>query len=306
MRWPGGKNFAFTIVDDTDGATVETVAPVYRLLHELGMRTTKTVWPLGARGPLGGQTLQDPEYRKWILQIANEGFEIGLHGSGDRSSLRSEVLAALDLFNAVLGQNPRIHTNHVGQKEALFWGAARLEGTTKLVYRATQKLIREESKYFGHVEGSKYFWGDLAQERIDYVRNFVFRDVNTLRQDLMMPYHDPRRPYVNHWFSSSEGADVESFCSLLSEAGQDRLIAEGGACIVYTHLASGFFQDGSLNPRFTQLMKRLANSGGWFVTGSELLDHLKLQDGRSGDADPKTLRRMQREWLTRKLIHGRS
>ena len=56
----------------------------------------------------------------------------------------------------------------------------------------------------------------------------------------MMPYHDPDRPYVNAWFAASEGADVTAFNRCLSEEHQDRLEAEGGACIMYTHFASGF------------------------------------------------------------------
>ena len=47
FEFPQGKRFAFTIVDDTDVATVANVKPLYDLLHELGFRTTKTVWPLG-------------------------------------------------------------------------------------------------------------------------------------------------------------------------------------------------------------------------------------------------------------------
>ena len=41
--------FNFSIFDDADNGTVENTAPVYRLLEELGLRTTKSVWPL--RGP---------------------------------------------------------------------------------------------------------------------------------------------------------------------------------------------------------------------------------------------------------------
>jgi hypothetical protein len=44
VKWPNGKSFAFTIVDDTDEATVNNVKPIYDLLYELGFKTTKTVW----------------------------------------------------------------------------------------------------------------------------------------------------------------------------------------------------------------------------------------------------------------------
>ncbi len=44
MEWPSGKKFAFTIIDDTDHGTVSNLKPVYDLLNELGIKTTKTVW----------------------------------------------------------------------------------------------------------------------------------------------------------------------------------------------------------------------------------------------------------------------
>ena len=64
--WPQGKRFAFTIVDDTDMSTVENVGPVYDFLSELGLRTTKTIWPIAPLGPprTGGQSLEDPDYRR--------------------------------------------------------------------------------------------------------------------------------------------------------------------------------------------------------------------------------------------------
>src|SRR5207237_4888260 len=45
IRWPDGKQFAFTIFDDPDGQTVEDGKRVYGLLAEMGFRTTRGVWP---------------------------------------------------------------------------------------------------------------------------------------------------------------------------------------------------------------------------------------------------------------------
>ena len=47
----------------------------------------------------------------------------------------------------------------------------------------------------GHVEGDPLFWGDLCRDRVRYVRNFTFADVNTLASCPLMPYHDPKRPW---------------------------------------------------------------------------------------------------------------
>ena len=108
-------------------------------------------------------------------------------------------------------------------------------------------------------ENSAYFWGDLYRETITFVRNFVFTDINTMKMDPLMPYHDSRKPYVPYWFSASAGINVEEFCQLLNERNQDRLLEEGGACIAYSHLAFGFYRDGQLNPRFVELMRRDAS-----------------------------------------------
>ena len=62
-----------------------------------------------------------------------------------------------------------------------------------------------------------------------------------------MPYRDPDRPYVNYWFASSEGAHVDSFNAMISERNQERLKNEGGACIMYAHLARGFLVNGKIN-----------------------------------------------------------
>jgi hypothetical protein len=308
LQWPDGKQFAFTIVDDTDRATLDRVAPVYAVLDELGLRTTKTVWPLPfrRRSRLSGDTLADAPYRDWVLDLQERGFEIAMHGATDHSSARADVGLALDRFREVLGHDPRIHVNHSGQQEAIYWGDARLDGAPRAAYRAAQRVVGQSRSYFGHVEGSPYFWGDLCHERIEYVRNFVFRDVDTSARDPIMPYHDPRRPYVRYWFSSSEGPDVASFSRLLTEENQDRLLERRGFCVVYTHFAQGFVDGGRADRRFVELMRRLASLPGWFVPASTLLDFLRTRPEWKHNADPKALRRMQRTWLVSKLLHGSS
>lgn len=306
--WPDGKRFAFTIVDDTDGATVDTARPVYDFLLEHGFRTTKTVWPLAPIGPpvTGGSSLQDPEYRAWILELQRRGVEIALHGVTDGSSTRDRIREGLDLFREVLGRDPRLHANHVGQREGMYWGEARLDGLPRLVYRAAHRLRGRERRYSGHDESTPYFWGDLCRDRITYVRNFVFRDINTGKCDPLMPYRDPRRRYVNYWFSASEGAVPASFCRTIAERHQDRLVEEGGTCIMYSHLARGFADGGRLHAEFARLMRRLAGLPGWFVPASTLLDHLRSQPSWREEYGRARLRALQRRWLLPKLRWGTS
>jgi hypothetical protein len=295
LHWPGGAQFAFTIVDDTDFASVRSAKPVYDFLADNGLRTTKTVWPLRAmrKSVIGGQTLEDPDYRNWVLKLQARGFEIALHGVAPGISARSRVVGGLDYFREVVGADPTVHTNHVSQREGIYWGPDRLDGSLRWLYR-TYRKTRTHLRYEGESPDSPHFWGDVCRQRVKYVRNFVFQDINTLKMDQLMPYHDTRRPYVRHWFSSSNGDDPEAFCRLISEANQDRLEAEGGACIVYTHLGVAFHE---LPAEFRRLITRLGRKAAWFVPATPLLDHIGNARGWTVVGENRQeLARMQRRW----------
>lgn len=292
VPWPNGKRFAFTIVDDTDRATLASVRPIYDFLSDIGLLTTKTVWPLRPLGRAirGGVSLEDRDYAGWIHDMATRGYEIALHGACDESSDRWRVLAGFLQYEHIVGKRPTMHINHVGQRDGIYWGAARFDGLVQTAYRGLQPSQRS----YGHDPRSPYFWGDICKQRIRYVRNFVFSDINTLKCDPLMPYHDVRRPYVNRWFSASMGAGG-AFSSLISEDNQDRLAEEGGACIVYTHLGLGFAE---MPSRWVTLMKRLAAKDGWFVPASTLLDYIGTQRGLTEiPANDRTgLRLLQARW----------
>lgn len=123
----------------------------------------------------------------------------------------------------------------------------------------------------------------------------------------MMPYHDAARPYVNYWFAASEGPNVDSFNAMMSEGNQDRLVREGGACIMYTHFASGFLEGGQISKRFKHLMQRLSKMNGWFVPAHTMLD--MIVQVRGEHAITSTERQaLERRWLWHKIMntHGRS
>lgn len=305
--FPNNKRFAFTVFDDTDCSTVDNTAPVYRLLSDLSIRTTKSVWPLagicGAR--IGGSSLQDKPYLEFVRRLQEEGFEIGLHNVRNHDATRDLIERGFEQFRVLLGQYPRTHCNHSMNRDNLYWGARRLETPwIRLAYSAATRFSRRGC-FVGHVEESPCFWGDICKERISYVRNFTFDEINLDRINPSMPYHDRRKPYVNFWFSSSEGGTVKSFCKMLREANQDRLEAEGGVCIIYAHFAKGFCEDGVLNPEFERLMRRLAKMEGWFVPVTALLDHLRKKRGNSVIPDEE-LALMERRWFLTKLRAGRS
>jgi hypothetical protein len=299
--FPNNKSFAFSIFDDTDLSTVDNIAPVYRLLTELGMRITKSVWPLAtvAEGKHGGCSLQEPEYLSFILQLQDLGFEIAMHNMRNHHCSRELVEQGFAEFRRLIGHYPRAHANHSRNNENLYWGAARFK-FLKSLYALGARVSGERS-FEGHFPESGSFWGDLCHEHVDYVRNLVFRGINLDRINPTMPYHDPAKPLVRYWFSSCDGSDVDSFCNLLSSANQERLERERGVCIVYTHFACGFATHGAVDFRIERALRALAQRNGWFVPVSELLDHLRLQ--RRSDCIPALeLAAMESRWACDRTV----
>jgi hypothetical protein len=311
--WPDGKKFFFTILDDTDCSTLENVPPVYELLHRLGFRTTKTVWVAdGEVRPdnqnILGTTCQDCDYLAWVKNLQQKGFEIAFHSATFSGSTRSQVIRGLENFKAFFGDYPKVlaqHNDTIGN-ESIYWGPKRVSGIARLLYRFIHRLYGEERDiYFGEVQDSKFFWGDICIEKIKYVRNFVYQNINTLRNDPLMPYYDARRPYVRNWFSASDAPDLKSFLKLLSKKNLARLFKEEGACLVYTHLGKGFYHDRGLDPDFVNVMECIAEQNGWFVPVGDLLDYILQKRGqRTISYWQRTL--LEWKWLIYKLYSGTS
>ena len=303
--WPEGKKFAFTIFDDPDSQRLEDGKRVYSLLTDWGFRTTKAVWPLGPiREPNSpGDTCAAPLYLAECHDLIRRGFEIGYHNATLHSSTRTETILALDRFREYFGHDPVSMANHYNE-EAIYWGPARLSGNRRAIYNLAT-LGRTRKRHFGHVEGHSCFWGDVCRERIRYCRNFVFSGINTLGDCPWMPYRDPERPFVNAWFAASEGSNVERFVRTVSEANQDQLEAEGGACVMYTHFGHGYVENGQVNSGFQELMRRLSRKNGWFVPVGTLLDCLGQRNGVR-EISRADRARIERRWLWEKLFRGTS
>jgi len=280
LQFPGGKRFALSIVDDTDLTTLERIKPLYDLLHESGLRTTKTVWVFESNDESNstnrGATLRDPSYRQFVIDLRNRGFEVALHGVRGGSSLREDVVNGLEEFRKQLGQYPRLHVNHSLNKENMYWGQHRWSFP---VYRWGLGMVRP-FEFSGHNPDSAYFWGDVAKRHIKYVRRFTFNEINVLRVNPTTPYRVAGMPYVNYWFDASNGGSIDAFDELLKSENLDRLEWEGGVALVYAHLGAGSFnRDGGVDPRFVARIKDLASRNGWFAPASEILDHLAQQPG---------------------------
>ena len=124
----------------------------------------------------------------------------------------------MDTFAQVFGHYPISATNH-SDGEGIYWGNQRVSGWRSWVYSLITRR-RNVGRFRGHVEGDPFFWGDLCRAKIKYFRNFVFRDINTLKACPIMPYFDPERPYVNYWFASSDGRSVREYADCLCEENQ--------------------------------------------------------------------------------------
>lgn len=305
LEFPGGKKFAFSIIDDTDCATVANVRPVYELLHRLGMRTTKTIWPIPGHHPedpnAPAQPVTDPEYLSFLGRLQEWGFEIALHNVRSFSSQRGDIQRGLQEFQRIVGHRPRVHANHMFNQDGLYWREARMDSSLLRWAYGWQCRRRGLPPAEGHVEASPYFWADLCQQQIDYVRGFTFPEINALKMNPTLPYHDPRRSYVRYWFSGSDASNVREFIPLLSHDNQERLEREHGVCIVATHLASGFVEDGKVNAEAEALLTELAGRPGWFVPVSELLDYLRQRFGER-DLPWWERHRMQWQWMLSRLL----
>jgi len=306
INWPDGKKFAFTIFDDTDNSTVENTKPVYDFLAECGFRTTKSCWVREPRpdetGKCAGKTTNDALYLKWLLSLQSQGFEIGLHNVSWASSARDETIEGFRKFEELFGHPCKTFANHTSIRESIYWGNYRMTGVRRLAYNVLTRL-RNTNKFNGHIESADGFWGDVCMDKVTYVRNFTFKNINTLKVCPFMPYHDPVRPFVNYWFASTDGHNCPSFMESVLEKNQDFLEEEGGACIMYTHFASNFFSGGKLNPQFKMLMKRLSKKDGWFPPAGVLLDYIAKKRGHH--VISKTERsRIEWHWLKEKVKVG--
>ncbi|HSU13294.1 hypothetical protein [Longimicrobium sp.] len=275
--FPGGKRFAFTLLDDTDDATVENVRPVYDLLHELGMRTTKTAWPLdcpeGSELYFAGATLQEGDYLAFVRELVERGFELAFHNATMETSDRERTLRGLRFLDERVGAPMAIHCNHGQNGENLYWGAHRYRtALLRLPLLAAERIARRP-RFDGHDPASPRFWGDVCRERFRFVRNFTFPVLNSGAIPPHGPYRLRSTPWVRHWFNTADAPDAAAFKRLVTRRAVDRLVAEGGVCILSTHLGKGFARGGRVDPAVEDALRHVASLDGWFVPASTILEH---------------------------------
>jgi len=304
LIFPNGKKFAFTIFDDTDAATLENIRPIYNLLKELKIFTTKSVWVFHSQKESDNKifpahTLANPDYLTFIRELSESGFEIALHGVSSDSNPREKTILGIEQFKNLLGFYPTSYAGHLNNFENLYGGTDKLSSS---MLRFLMRIYEKQKNFHfqGHIKNSPYFWGDICKKYIRYVRSFTFNEINILKINPTLPYYDPSKPFVNFWFSSADGSNVEKFNKLLSQHNQEQLEKEGGVCIVYTHFAFGFVKNSKVNPKTKKLLEELSRRNGYFVPVTKLLDHLRNQKNNL-TISPYELKKMEWRWFFEKI-----
>jgi len=286
--YPDGKDFAFSVIDDTDYSTGPDIEPVYDLLYNLGIRTTKTVWISDQKhsnsfkqkeeldiDPVSwGHSLDNDQYLRFVLALNEKGFEIALHGVTAGNDYRNEIIEGYEKFYRIFGRYPEMEILHAQNIENIYAGSYKLDN---LLLRWLERLI-DNSDYQGHIPGSEYFWGDICKKYIKYVRLpfHTIKEINLFNICSIFPFHDPRRPFVNFWFPNSDGSNFKAFMALTSRANIDKLIRQRGTTLIYTHFANQFTHKTNgkyiLKPEFIERMEHISKLNGYFATVTEILD----------------------------------
>lgn len=293
--------FYFSIIDDTDDATLENIKPVYDFLYEQGIKITKTVWvypPFDE--PSKGDCLQRSDYADYIKELHDRGYEIGLHnvGSADQDSpyTRDRILEGLDFFEKRLGFKPTICVNHSYNPDSVYGGYKRFNNPMSWIVR---KLYKQYGRtFYGEIEESPYFWGDKYKELFKYSRNHECDTLLTTKWDKRMPYIDPHRnKYANYWYSATFAPNQDVFNYVVTDNALEKLERKGGCCIVFTHL--GYYcKDGVIDPGFVGRIKKIAaNPNCISMPVTQTLDAIAETREQAGKTKYPTISYTYKTWL---------
>lgn len=286
--WPNGKKFAFTVIDDTDNSTMENAPIIYDFLKKNGIFTTKSIWtrdgdPSSEYDSVNGDTLENEEYFQWVNSLKESGFEICLHSSTWSCSERTQIIEAFKTFEESFNRSSILiqHNDHK-KCESIYWGSKRLIFPLNIIFELLALINPRGVRstiYQGENEKSEFFWGDISLEKVDYIRNLTFDEINLFNVTKYIAHQRRNTKYVNNWFISSEAPDCDSFINLLNKKNIDKLETENGLCIIYTHFGNNFLKEGKLDPSFKEAIKYLSSKNGWYVPATDILLHLDQKIG---------------------------
>jgi hypothetical protein len=268
----------FCVADDPDAATFEQTKAVCDFLMSRSFVITKAVWPFRPTEKCGipptpsstlrGITLEDSAYLSYCKELHSQGFELCLHGASAGNNVRERTRDAFDFL-----------TNHIAPSETFICHSKNADNiywedkTTSLFPFRT--LLRWYSKHScsGEDRASPYFWGDICASRINQIRLYKTRCLNTLKRNPSMPYHDPLKPLVNAWFSATK----RSLSDCATTAALDRLKRENGLTVLYQYLYRyADPQTVKLNKKFVQSVDRISSDPEILVrTVSSMMERLR-------------------------------
>lgn len=280
VAWaPHPYKAGFCITDDTDAATLEQVRAVYDHLRDNGLRATKTVWAFKPEEPCGipatpdstlrGITLEDPEYLAYCRGLSAAGFEIALHGATAGNNRRETVRRAFDFLEKEVGA-PDTYICHSKNADNPYWEAkiTRLQPFRWLLGRMSRHACS------GEIETSPYFWGDVCRARVRQIRLLRTRSLDTLARNPSMPYHDPRKPWVNGWFSATK----RPLSACAAPEALARLKRDRGLTVLYQYLHRYAKPEG-LDPEFTRAVGNLRDPEIWVDTAAAHMRRLRHIQG---------------------------
>ena len=277
--------------------------------------TTKSVWVKnGDDSPrynsVNGLTLEDQEYLNWVKKLQSQGFEICLHNMSWSSSTRNKIQSGFKIYEKLFGRSKvLIQHNDDKECESIYWGSKRLVFPLNLIFEITSYLNPRGTRskiYNGENKNSIYFWGDICKEKVDYIRNFTFPEVNLFNITKNILYKRKKTNYVRNWFISTEAPDLKSFVNILNPKNIDKLEKENGLCIIYTHFGNNFVEDGELNEEFKNTIDYLSNKDGWYVPASTIFNHIIKKTGEPPYLSYYQEFKLSLRWLSWKIFKGSS
>lgn len=277
---PHPHQCAFSIIDDPEGSTAESVRLVYDTLSDLGLRSTKGVWVFESQKTQRrsrkreGVTLQDRPHREYCAELTRRGFEIALHGASSGNDLRERSHAAFEFVERELGRAPIVCASDPWNVECMY-------GNAELVARGPLRWalapLRLGRRSLGEDPTGLRFWGDVCRERIRYMRLFRTPSINTLVANPSMPYFEREKPLVRSWFTVTE----HGLAGVTTPESLATLAHENGACLLRQHLVRHVDLDRRrVSEACGRALRRLRGAPNlWVDTAGAVLDRLRLIQG---------------------------
>jgi len=106
---------------------------------------------------------------------------------------------------------------------------------------------------------------------------------------------------VNQWFAGSDARDGFVFNRNVTKSTVDKLVAERGGCLLYTHFGKDFYENGKLNPQFVKTIEYIASRNGWFVPVATLLDFLASEQPRPHLLTCGERSALENKWLVNQM-----